>query len=101
DGIRDYKVTGVQTCALPISQVITEERAGQQMFTAKNPPYGALLSYYLREAVPPEAPARNSGDRTDAAEQRPRREARVEAAEKKEIGRASCRERVQIKKGVV
>jgi len=58
--------------------------AGQQMFTAKNPPYGALLSYYLREAVPPEAPARNSGDRTDAAEQRPRREARVEAAEKKE-----------------
>jgi hypothetical protein len=58
--------------------------AGQQMFTAKNPPYGALLSYYLREAVPPEAPARNSGDRSDAAEQRPRREASVEAAEKKE-----------------
>jgi photosystem II stability/assembly factor-like uncharacterized protein len=55
--------------------------AGQQMFTAKNPPYGALLSYYLKDAVPPEAPRRNSGD---AAEQRPRREARPEAAEKKE-----------------
>jgi photosystem II stability/assembly factor-like uncharacterized protein len=58
--------------------------AGQQMFTAKNPPYGALLSYYLKEAVPPETPKKNSEDRTDAAEQRPRREARAEAAEKKE-----------------
>jgi photosystem II stability/assembly factor-like uncharacterized protein len=58
--------------------------AGQQMFTAKNPPYGALLSYYLKEAVPPETPKKNSEDRTDAAEQRPRREASAEAAEKKE-----------------
>jgi photosystem II stability/assembly factor-like uncharacterized protein len=30
--------------------------AGQQMFTAKNPPYGAILNYYLKEAVPPEPP---------------------------------------------
>jgi photosystem II stability/assembly factor-like uncharacterized protein len=58
--------------------------AGQQMFTAKNPPYGALLSYYLKEAVPPETPKRNSEDRTDAAEGRPRREARAETAERKE-----------------
>ena len=58
--------------------------ASQQMFTAKNPPYGALLSYYLKEGVPPETPKRNSEDRTDAAEPRPRREARAEAAEKKE-----------------
>jgi photosystem II stability/assembly factor-like uncharacterized protein len=28
--------------------------AGQKMFTAKNPPDGALLSYYLKDAVPPE-----------------------------------------------
>src|SRR2546426_6157590 len=27
DGIRDYKVTGVQTCALPISQLIEKIRA--------------------------------------------------------------------------
>ncbi len=27
---------------------------GQKEFTAKNPAYGALLSYYLKEAVPPE-----------------------------------------------
>jgi photosystem II stability/assembly factor-like uncharacterized protein len=30
--------------------------AGQKMFTAKNPPYGAILSYYLKEALPPEPP---------------------------------------------
>src|SRR5690242_8908189 len=60
--------------------------AGQQMFTAKNPPYGALLSYYLKDAIPPEAPKRNTDERTDAAEQRPRRGARSDAAaaEKKE-----------------
>jgi photosystem II stability/assembly factor-like uncharacterized protein len=57
--------------------------AGQQMFTAKNPPYGALLSYYLKEALPPET-ARSSEDRTETAAQRPRREARVEAPERKE-----------------
>ena len=30
--------------------------AGQKMFTGKNPPYGAILNYYLKEAVPPEPP---------------------------------------------
>jgi len=29
---------------------------GQKFFTAKNPPYGAILNYYLKEAVPPEPP---------------------------------------------
>src|SRR6266850_6540673 len=29
DGIRDYKVTGVQTCALPISHAIIERAAGR------------------------------------------------------------------------
>ena len=27
---------------------------GRRMFTAKNPPYGAILNYYLKEAVPAE-----------------------------------------------
>ncbi|HEX8881747.1 MAG TPA: hypothetical protein VF749_17015, partial [Candidatus Acidoferrum sp.] len=58
--------------------------AGQQMFTAKNPPYGALLSYYLKEAVPAETARRSSEDRTETAAQRPRREARAEAPEGKE-----------------
>ena len=30
--------------------------AGQKMFTGKNPLYGAILNYYLKEAVPPEPP---------------------------------------------
>jgi photosystem II stability/assembly factor-like uncharacterized protein len=30
--------------------------AGQKMFTGKNPPYGAILNYYLKEVVPPEPP---------------------------------------------
>src|SRR5437764_7098662 len=58
--------------------------AGQQMFAAKNPPYGALLSYFLKEAVPPEAPKTNKDDDKDAAQERPRARARGEAAEKKE-----------------
>jgi hypothetical protein len=29
---------------------------GQKFFTAKNPPYGAILNYHLKEAVPPEPP---------------------------------------------
>jgi photosystem II stability/assembly factor-like uncharacterized protein len=33
--------------------------AGQKMFTAKNPAYGAILSYYLKEAVPAEAPKKD------------------------------------------
>src|SRR5258708_566513 len=29
---------------------------GQKFFTAKNPAYGAILNYYLKDAVPPEPP---------------------------------------------
>src|SRR5205807_4914628 len=37
DGIRDYKVTGVQTCALPISPFpSTGFAAGEQRFFAEN-----------------------------------------------------------------
>src|SRR5205807_4315302 len=37
---------------------------GQKAFTAKNPPYGATLNYYLKEAVPPEAP-KSEGSKED------------------------------------
>jgi hypothetical protein len=60
--------------------------AGQKVFTAKNPPYGAILSYYLKEAVPPEAPKKDKEDKDkkEAAEEKPKPEAKSEAAEKKE-----------------
>jgi len=43
--------------------------AGQKMFTAKNPPYGAILNYYLKEALPPEGPktAKAEGEVKDQA----------------------------------
>jgi hypothetical protein len=52
------------------------------MFTAKNPPYGAILSYYLKEAVPAEAPKKDKEekDKKDAAEEKPK----TDSAEKKE-----------------
>src|SRR3989454_1157000 len=56
DGIRDYKVTGVQTCALPISAVVAEleriRRAGEAIrslgmrFNA-----GHALNYFNVEPV--------------------------------------------------
>jgi hypothetical protein len=44
--------------------------AGQKKFTGKNPLYGAILNYYLKEAVPPEVPKTGKGDKdkTSSAE---------------------------------
>src|SRR5206468_811327 len=60
--------------------------AGHKVFTAKNSPYGAIMSYYLKEAVPPEAPKKGSEekDKKDRAEEKPKTEARGDATEKKE-----------------
>src|SRR5688500_19277247 len=65
DGIRDYKVTGVQTCALPISQ-LTPTRCSRRWLLAK---CDDPSSWRCRVR------------RTSPAT---------------EIGRASCRERVDI-----
>ena len=56
------------------------------MFTAKNPPYGAILSYYLKDAVPVEAPKKDKDvkDKKDAAEEKVKPDAKADAAEKKE-----------------
>src|SRR5207245_1015842 len=55
-------------------------------FTAKNPPYGAILTYYLKEAVPAEAAKKSPDekDKKDSAEQKPRADAKGDTAEKKE-----------------
>jgi hypothetical protein len=37
--------------------------AGQKMFTGKNPPYGAILNYYLKAALPPEAPKTHADEK--------------------------------------
>jgi len=38
---------------------------GQKFFTAKNPAYGAILNYYLKDAVPPEPPKTEAKDEKD------------------------------------
>jgi photosystem II stability/assembly factor-like uncharacterized protein len=53
--------------------------AGQKMFMAKNPSYGAILNYYLKEAVPAEAPKKDKDDKDkkDAAMEKPKDDAAV------------------------
>src|SRR5256885_12739420 len=81
DGIRDYKVTGVQTCALPISS-------------------GGSSEYYLTVSELRAHPAYDQDVRVAGVVQNdvlhppgPPGHATVQFTEK-EIGRASCRERV-------
>src|SRR5262249_51635830 len=47
--------------------------AGQKMFTAKNPAPGALLNYYLKDAVPPEPPKSTDADKSKPAEKKEER----------------------------
>jgi len=59
---------------------------GQKAFTAKNPPFGAILSYYLKESVPAEVPKNEKDEKgkKDAAEEKPKSDTKGDAAEKKE-----------------
>lgn len=74
--------------------------AGQKMFTAKNPPYGTILNYYLKEAVPPEPPktAKDEKDKEKkeaaAAGQKMKTE---EAANKEDKGKKESKENTEIK----
>src|SRR2546426_11781912 len=51
DGIRDYKVTGVQTCALPISRLPRPRRPREQAAQRKQ----VVVLPLVPHAVPPEA----------------------------------------------
>src|SRR2546430_6531390 len=79
DGIRDLTVTGVQTCALPISD---PGRARQLRDRAAQRRVGVVLRYGQRvgDGVAPHRPAERC--------------LRGRSREDSEIGRASCRERV-------
>src|SRR5256885_7101724 len=78
DGIRDYKVTGVQTCALPIWWILTVRTFG--------PTAGARAS--LEQVA---ISARVMLARVDTTRLNPEPRA---AMRQHQIGRASCRERV-------
>src|SRR5256885_9870661 len=79
DGIRDYKVTGVQTCALPISENLSNLRRGRRIDAAglREP----LLFEHQVQLV-----ALDDGEFI--------RQQLVLGESGVEIGRASCRERV-------
>src|SRR5688500_3741603 len=53
DGIRDYKVTGVQTCALPISRRQASSRGDRQMTELVRDRFGAFGGRYVPETLIP------------------------------------------------
>src|SRR5256885_10923965 len=79
DGIRDYKVTGVQTCALPICNLALRKVAGKSRAEADAAGMAAL------DRVGLAAKAKSYPGELSGGQQQ-----RVAI----EIGRASCRERV-------
>src|SRR5205807_7764986 len=88
DGIRDYKVTGVQTCALAISGARGGWRAGGR---TRHPPRAPGVGG--GSSAPPGASLRRA-----RASWAPRRADRRRASQ---IGRASCRERGETSGGGV
>src|SRR5206468_8039109 len=97
DGIRDLIVTGVQTCALPICIASFSCGAHGQSDLET---HGRRLYPHASRAKLEGWPARRllariePGDLSSAATV-----ARVRISEPAEIGRASCRERVELRGG--
>src|SRR5207244_4656150 len=94
DGIRDDLVTGVQTCALPISQIAAPERASTARAANHSQRSGTvrcgwaaftvgIVSALLGRGGGRVSPRATSGDEA------------IVNDHSKEIGRASCRERVE------
>src|SRR5437016_9510560 len=96
DGIRDWSVTGVQTCALPISARIEGGNTqGERRGLAERVAHGRSLPAGGAGAARQSARRRRTGE--GAGRQTPRRLAgRAQGGEAVagKIGRASCRERV-------
>src|SRR5207247_4646863 len=85
DGIRDPLVTGVQTCAIPISRNPgVRELPGREPRSLKHRPR------LVHEHVHPPAGLVSEIDR---------RQRRPDSARRQEIGRASCRARVESSAG--
>src|SRR6266850_6067329 len=71
DGIRDYKVTGVQTCALPISAALGGGRSGRRALPrggagGRPPDQGAAAEEDLRRDLPGRTAPGPSGDELHA-----------------------------------
>src|SRR5262249_56624814 len=94
DGIRDWSVTGVQTCALPISRGPHGLRGGEDRASRERRALGAAGRGAHPQRSGAEAGGRQGGW--------PRGALLADAgrAGVREIGRASCRERVESSVGV-
>src|SRR5699024_11826066 len=95
DVIRHRNVTGVQTCALPISEQSARE-AGHEVVTAQVPFGGAAGSALLRDDVTGTAQLvvdRSARTLLGATFVGPDAAEMLHAATIAKIGRASCRER--------
>src|SRR5699024_12101775 len=91
DGIRDRNVTGVQTCALPISTCLFEKVVGREWFAQATEPNGYIVGqrtnptnnlleiFQVRRGLPVGFAALGPVSDRDTV--------------RAEIGRASCRER--------
>src|SRR5205807_6313902 len=96
DGIRDYKVTGVQTCALPISQidvtggVIAPAPVQQQIYQPD-----ATLNRWMGSIAADRLGNVALGYST-SNETAPNYPSIAYSGRLAKIGRASCRERVEI-----
>src|SRR5690606_39490749 len=88
DGIRDFHVTGVQTCALPIYQGFEAELSSLPGKYA--PPAGELLLARGHNSHIHGCIAFRALDTSGRCEMK-----RLYVAESGQIGRASCRERVE------
>src|SRR5256885_11997972 len=81
DGIRDYKVTGVQTCALPILGATMLHDARQNIAVFRSTEYNVRTRKSTRSMFGPRhKPSCKKTNRLSGGSN--------------EIGRASCRERV-------
>src|SRR5205085_8739277 len=92
DGIRDLTVTGVQTCALPISKRILAAGCAGKLDADDAV---SVLPQPLDDAGNRARLARIHGCAADYDD------ARARFHRRREIGRASCRERVWVRAGAV
>jgi hypothetical protein len=68
---------------------------GQKFFTAKNPPFGAILNYYLKEAVPPELrkpEAKDEKEKAESAKPEKEEKSKTTAEEKSKAGAEAKKE---------
>ena len=75
-----------------ISYFIRQRRwsGGQKAFTAKNPAYGAILNYYLKEAVPPEAVKPEKTEKEKSAETKTDQESKSKAGSEEKAKEAAA-----------